>query len=90
MGQVAEIALVIACVLALGYGLFRLFPDPPNPVRSGPNFWARNFWSNTWWGGAGTILLAPVLGYLEGLPAAVAMFLAGAVLVAVTSALLRD
>ena len=90
MAQVAAIALVIVSVLALGYGLIRLFPDPPSPVRSGPNFWARNLWANTWWGGAATILLAPVLGYLEGLTAAVVLFLAGAVLVAITNALLRD
>ena len=90
MAQVVEIVLVVVVVLLLGFGLFRLFPNPPNPLRSGPNFWARNFWSNTSWGGVGTILLAPVLAYFEGLTAAALMFLAGAVTVAVTSALLRD
>ena len=90
MAQVLEIVLVVAAVLLLGFGLFRLFPEPPNPVRSGPDFWARNFWSNTWWCGVGTILLAPVLGYFEGLTIAALMLLVGAVTVAVTSALLRD
>ena len=90
MVQVIEISLVVALVLLLGYVLYRLFPDPPNPVRWGPNFLARNVWSNTWWTGVATILLAPVLGYLEGLGAAAVMLVAGAVTVAITSALLRE
>jgi hypothetical protein len=84
-----EIGLVVLLVLLLGYGLVRLFPDPPNPVRAGSNFFATNLLANTWWGGAGAILLAPVLGYFEGLAAGLVILVTGTASIAVTSAMLR-
>ena len=85
MGGVAEIVLVVVLVVGLGYGLSRIQPDPPDPARPGGGFLARNPWANTWWGGAGTMLLAPVLGYFEGLFVGVVMLVVGAILVVAAS-----
>ena len=88
--QIFEIAVVFVLVLTFGYALVRLFPDPPSPLRSGRNFLSNNLWANSWWSGAGTILLAPVVGYFEGVAAGALLLVAGAVLVGVSGALLRD
>ena len=85
MAGIAEIVLVVVLVVALGYGLSRFQPDPPNPARPRGGFLAGNFWANTGWGGAGTMLLAPVLGYFEGLFVGVVMLVVGATLVVVAS-----
>jgi hypothetical protein len=90
MPDAIQIALVFVLVIGLGFGLWRLSPDPPNPVTTGSGFFARNFWANTWWGGAGLVLLAPVLGYLEGVGVGIALLVLGALCLALSGALLRE
>ena len=83
--------LVVVTVVALGYALQRLRPDPPNPLRSERRgFLTHNVAANTWWTGSATVLLAPVLAYLEGLPAGAMILAVGAALVALSTWVLSD
>lgn len=89
--EVVEVAAVVVGVVTLGVVLHRLNPDPPNPLRpTARGALAHNFWSNSWWAGAGAMLLAPVLTYLEGVTAGLAVFAVGAIVVAFTTWVLRD
>jgi fatty acid desaturase len=89
VADVAEVAIVGLLVVALGLALRRFVPNPPNPLARRENRLAWNIWANTWWTGAGVIVLAPVLAYLQGVLAGGLALGAGVVLIAGAGGMLR-
>ena len=82
---------MVLAVVGLGYALQRLRPDPPNPIRpEHRGLLTNNIAANTWWTGAATVLIAPVLAYLEGLAAGAMILVAGAALVALGTWVLSE